>query len=295
MSLVGKDTMTLCRQMRNVNNLAEPAQRPVFVDHLHNDLLIGVAFVGQGGIGDESAFAPITPDPPPMSHAEFVAAAQRWAIDGKAACSNKWNGTITQTFTAQEKVQFREVVTETRLTVDVVDNKATATVNWSMRDFTDVPTKDCATHVHHTFTAEATRLPIDVQIFDAPTIPAGSTMPGLPPELNLPPGFSLPPGMTPPPGTRLPPGMTIPSLGEPGTVFIMVPGQAVPGNHHTDTRTLPGCRAVVNDENHQYSMAGAMIQATPDPNDSNHLVGQKVDQTDGGKMVITWDLRRETE
>jgi hypothetical protein len=69
----------------------------------------------------------------------------------------------------------------------------------------------------------------------------------------------------------------------------------VPAKHHSDTRTLPGCRVVVQDEKHQYDMTGAMIQATPDPNDPNHLAGQKVDQTDGGKMVITWDLRRDTE
>ncbi|HEV7666656.1 MAG TPA: hypothetical protein VGQ62_24185, partial [Chloroflexota bacterium] len=108
MSLAGKDTMTLCRQMRSVNNLKDPAQRPAFVNHLHDDLLIGVAFVGQGGIGEDSAFAPIAPEPPAMSQAEFVAAAQRWTIDGKAACSNKWNGTITQTITAEEHVQFRQ-------------------------------------------------------------------------------------------------------------------------------------------------------------------------------------------
>jgi hypothetical protein len=291
MSLVGKDTLTLCRQMRNINNLADAGQRPVFVDHWHNDLLIGVAFVGQGGIGDESAFAPITPEPPSMSHAEFVAAAQRWTVDGQAACSNKWNGTITQTFTHEQKAQFTEVVTEARITIDVVENQATASVHWSMRNFTDVPTKDCATYVHYTFTADASKLPVDVQIFDSPTIPAGAT----PPELNLPPGFSLPPGLTLPPGTSLPPGITVPTFGEPGTIFIVFAGQAVPANQHTDTRSLPGCRVATQDGNHQYDLAGMMIQAKLDPSDPNHLAGQKVDQANGGKTVITWDLRRDTE
>ncbi|HEV7665773.1 MAG TPA: hypothetical protein VGQ62_19745, partial [Chloroflexota bacterium] len=171
--------------------------------------------------------------------------------------------------------------------LDVVDNNATASVHWTMRDFTDVPTKDCATYVHHTFTADATKLPVNLQIFDSPTIPAGApTMPGLPPGFDLPPGLSLPPGMA------LPPGISVPTLGQPGDMFIIFSGQAVAANHHSDLRTLPGCRTVVNDERQQYDMTGAMIQTTADPNDPDHLAGQKTDQGNGGQIVLTWDLRR---
>jgi hypothetical protein len=287
MSLVGKDTLTLCRQMRSVNGLKDPGNRQKFIDHLNEDPLIALGFVGQGAIGEDSAFAPITPEPPPMGQGEFIAAAQRWLTDGNAACSSKWNGTITETTNASESVLSRAVRTETRITITVVDSKASADVHWQMTDFTDVKTRECATYVHHTFSSDATKLPVDLTIvLNTPALPTG--------PITLPEGITLPPGAT-LPGFTLPPGMTLPPgiVGVPtGGPFFMYSGALVKGNHHTDLRTLPGCKRVVTDEAHPYTMTGALIQATVDPNDPDHLVGENVVQDRTGKTVYRWDLRR---
>jgi hypothetical protein len=68
LSFVGKDTLTLCRRMRSSDAAAG------FVGHITNDDLIGLAFVGQRGVGDDSAFGPLVPDPPPMSRQDMIAA-----------------------------------------------------------------------------------------------------------------------------------------------------------------------------------------------------------------------------
>jgi hypothetical protein len=102
-AFVGRDALTLCRQIRRNSGLAggDADAGGFFVNHIANDDLIGVGFAGQGGIGEDSPFATITPDPPPMSRSEMVAAAQRWVGEGHASCgANGWNGTITSTTTA---------------------------------------------------------------------------------------------------------------------------------------------------------------------------------------------------
>jgi hypothetical protein len=191
-----------------------------------------------------------------MGQGEFIAAAQRWLTDGNAACSNKWNGTITETTNASESVQIREVRTETRITITVVDSKATADVHWQMTDFTDVKTRECATYVHHTFLSDATKLPVDLTIvLNTPALPTG--------PITLPEGITLPPGAT-LPGFTLPPGMTLPPgiVGVPtGGPFFMYSGALVKGNHHTDLRTLPGCKRVVKDEAHPYNMTPCLTVA----------------------------------
>lgn len=91
MSFVGKDALALCRQIKRAN-----VQH--FLPHSTHDELIGLAFVGRSGIGEDSAFAPITPAPPPMSRDEFLAAAKIWIEDGHARCGSTWNFTIKYTF-----------------------------------------------------------------------------------------------------------------------------------------------------------------------------------------------------
>jgi hypothetical protein len=299
MSLVDKDAETLCRQMRKVNSLSVAANREQFNQHLHNDFLIDIAFVGNRGISDVEAA------PPPMSREAFFAAAQRWLDNGLGACSNKWSGTITETTTASETATFapapgkREVTTQSLLTITVDENEATAAVQWELKDFTDVPTKDCQTFAHHTFSASGTQLPISVTIAMNPALPAGGlTMPELPPGITLPPGSTLPGGGAQarglPPGVSLPPGITLPSLAAGGYFIQYTPTERseVGGTHHSDLQTTPGCRRDVKDERHAYTFNGAQIDTTPDPNDPNHLAGEKVIEGKNTKTVIKWDLRR---
>jgi hypothetical protein len=283
MSLVDKDALTLCRQMRKVNSLSVAANRAAFDHHLHNDLLIDLAFVGNRGMEGTVAA------PPPMSQGVFFAAAQRWLEDGLGACSNKWSGTITETTTASESVSFapapgsRQTTTETHLTLDVDENVATATLQYEFKDFTDVATKDCLTHSHQTFFATATLLPVSLTIAMNPTIPSGPlTLPGLPP------GFALPPGMT------LPPGFEMPSSSPGGAFFQYGPTDKseVAGTHHSDIQSTPGCKREVKDERHVYQIMGAHIDSPLDPDDPNHLVGEKIIETNNSKTVIKWDLRR---
>jgi hypothetical protein len=296
MSLVDKDTLPLCQQMRKVNSLSVAANREAFDHHLHNDVLIDLAFVGNRGIAEDVVAAP-----PPMGKAAFLAAARRWLEDGQGACSNKWSGTITETTNYSESATFapapggRQVTTETHLSINVDENEATATLQWEMKDFTDVPTKDCLTFSHQTFFATATNLPVSLTIAMNPTIPSGPfTMPELPPGVELPPGFSLPPGVTLPPGMTLPPGFEVPSLTPGGAFFqyLSTDKSEVTGTHRSDIQSLPGCKRETKDERHPYHIVGAHVDSPVDPNDPNHLVGEKVIEVKNGKTVITWDLRR---
>jgi hypothetical protein len=297
MSLANKDTMPLCRQMRKVNSLSVPANRAAFDHHLHNDMLIDIAFDGNRGMTDDAIVAA----PPPMGKDAFLAAAKRWLEDGQGACSNKWSGTITETTTSSESATFapaaggRQVSTETHLTIDVDENEATATLQWELKDFTDVPTKDCLTYSHQTFFATATNLPVALTIAMNPTIPSGPiTMPELPPGVELPPGFSFEPGASLPPGVTLPPGFEVPSLTPGGAFFQYASTETseVTGTHHSEIQSLPGCKRETKDERHPYHIAGAHVESPVDPADPNHLVGEKTIETKNGRSVIKWDLRR---
>jgi hypothetical protein len=301
MSFVGKDTLPLCRQIRTTNGLdtGDPAAKEAFVRHIANDTLIGLGFVGQGAIGSDSAFAPITPEPPGMTHAAMIAAAQDWTTAGQARCSNKWNGTITYTSTHQEAQQFREIGSELKITVDVVDDKATATTHYAMHDFADVATKDCATHVHHSWNADS-KANADLQILmSPPSLPGGgmpdfSGIPGLPDLSAIPglPDLSNIPGLPDGSSVRLPPGQVAPTMA-PGGYFLLLTLPEATGTHHADMRTLPGCKTQTQDEKYAYGMSNASANGSVDPNDPDHLTGESVQKTEHGSAILKWDLRRE--
>jgi hypothetical protein len=301
MLFVGKDTLPLCRQIRTTNGLdtGDPAALEAFVRHIENDPLIALGFAGQGAIGKESAFAPITPDPPGITLGQMVTAAQEWTQKGHARCSNKWTGTITYTLTAQEKVQFREAGTELKVTIDVAENEATATTHYTMHDFTDVATKECQTMVHHTWTADG-KGKADFQLIETPSIPAGgldlsaipgmpdlSSIPGMPDLTNLLTPPSLPDGTQP----RLPPGQVMPSLA-PGGLFLLLTLPEATGTHHSETRTLPGCKTVNADEKYSYVKSNLSANPTLDPNDPDHLKGEQSQPSTTGSAILKWDLRR---
>jgi hypothetical protein len=301
MSFVGKDTLPLCKQIRTTNGLdtGDPAALEAFVRHIENDPLIALGFAGQGAIGKDSAFAPITPDPPGITLGQMVAAAQDWTQKGHARCSNKWSGTITYTLTAQERVQFREAGTDLKVTIDVADNDASATIHYAMHDFTDVATKDCLTMVHHTWTADG-QGKADFQLIETPSIPAGmpdlSAIPGMPDLTGIPgmPDLTNLPGMpTLPDGTtaRLPPGQVMPTLA-PGGIFLLLTLPEATGTHHSETRTLPGCKTVNADEKYSYVKSNLSANPTVDPNDPDHIKGEQVQPSEHGSATLKWDLRR---
>jgi hypothetical protein len=172
-NLVNKDALTLCRQIKSTNGLGtggEDAAR-TFIDHLANDELIGHGFEGRGAIGETSAFAPITPAPPPMSREDFVGAAQTWLNDGHAQCGLGWSGSITVTKTSNIKTLTqgdtvaRDAAMDLTETIDIDAGQATATVHLAQHDFTDSGPKnhDC-TAQHLTYAVES-KGPADVQIF----------------------------------------------------------------------------------------------------------------------------------
>src|SRR6266536_2052694 len=92
MSFNGKDTATLCQQMRSINELVteDQSKKEKFIEHISTDQLIGFAFEGRRGMLENS------PLPPPMTRPQFIAAAQRWLDDGHARCGAGWTGSIVQ-------------------------------------------------------------------------------------------------------------------------------------------------------------------------------------------------------
>jgi hypothetical protein len=321
LSFVGKDTLALCRQFRTEQfsvNTRTDVGRAAWLEHLQTDQLIGVGFVGNGGVDENSPLVDdVSVEPPPMSKGEFLARAQRWLKDGQGACTNKWNGTITEDATFAEKVTFapapggREVKQDTHTVITVAENVVTAEVHWTMTDFTDVPLKECQAFVHHTFTAAGYKLPVDMTIeLGTPAIPSGTAPGQLPPGFELPPGVELPPGFEfpssgLPPGITLPPGMTIPSMTVgPFVQYLPTSDAEVTGNHHSDLQSMDGhnCVKNVQDERHPYHMAPGMIEVTSkfappfgDPDDANHLVGEKVTKAANGQTTLKWDLSRDQE
>jgi hypothetical protein len=313
MSFVGLDTpMPLCRHFRTDPfnpPLRIPENRETFLAHLTHDALIGMAFIGRGGVGEESAFAnEVTVDPPPMSRQEFLAKAARWLNDGEGACSNKWNGTITETTFAAESVTFapapggRKVDSEIKIVITVVESEATAAVHWTFHDFTDVPLKECLTHLYLTSTADSPGVPVTLEIViprEQIALPPGG-FPGLPPGLELPPGMELPPGFEFP--TELfPPGMELPAgvSGVTGPFFMYqsTDKSEIAGNDRIDTLSMPGCKHTVTDTAHPFHIGGGMIEFKIDPENPNHVVGEKVidDPARKSKTTIKWDLVRDRE
>jgi hypothetical protein len=262
MGFVSKDTLTLCRQMRGNFGLSNAANDPdagaAFVNHLATDDLIGVGFVGQGGIGDDSPFAPIDAAPPPMSRAEMIDAAKRWVGPGQAKCgANGWNGTITSTTTAQNRqnpqpgtLLIKDSATELVVTLAVVESTATANVSFTQHDFTDAQTNRPCFSIHYSWKADGRG--------DA--------------ELNI-----------------------IGDTDE-GGMFLAWSVPEYSGTAHTEMRTVPpACALVQRDEPYVVRKGNGGVQPTVDLNDPNHVVGQKVieDPNTGSTTTIKWNLSRE--
>jgi hypothetical protein len=259
-SFVGKDTLALCRQMRSNDSAAN------FVSHITNDDLIGLAFVGQRGVGDDSAFGPLAPDPPPMSREEMIAAAKHWVEDGKAGCGSAWNGTIKKTSTLKthsESPATRVILdgaSDTSVAVTITDGQATATMHYEGHQFSDPAANGGCNFQHNTTGADGSG-PVDVQILGE---------------------------------------------AESGGYFVTFYIPAGTGTWHRDIGTGPSptCKPVqmspVPDEKYtvQQSFSVINIKIDPDnpndPSDPNHIFGHlATTELDGSESVYVWDLTKD--
>lgn len=258
MSFVGRDTLAMCKQIRrSTGQDGDDPDAGFLVGHLTNDDLIGVGFVGQGGIGEDSPFATIEPDPPPMSRAEMIAAAQRWIGEGHARCgANGWNGVITSTMTAQNHedrqpgtLLQKDSATELKVTMAVVDSTATSNVTFTQHDFTDAPTNRPCWIIHYSWKADG-RGDAALQII-------GDTNEG---------GMFL--------------AWTVPEYS---------------GTAYTDMATVPpGCKHTTREEVYSVRQSSGGVQPIVDLDDPNHLAGEKVVEDPNNKTTTTikWDLSR---
>jgi hypothetical protein len=261
MSFVGKDTLTLCRQVRGTFGLAtgDSDSGGAFVNHLATDDLIGVGFVGQGGIGEDSPFATIAPDPPPMTRAEMIIAAQHWVGEGHAKCgANGWNGTITSTTTANAHddrqagtLLVKDSATELKVTLTVVDSTATANVVFIQHDFTDAPKNRPCWVIHDSWKADGRG--------DA--------------ELEI-----------------------VGDTDQPNGMYLAWSVPQYSGTHRSEIGTVPpACKIVLREEAYSVRKSNSGVQPVVDPGDPNHVVGQKIIEDPNVKTTTTikWDLRRE--
>ena len=81
-----------------------------------------------------------------------------------------------------------------------------------------------------------------------------------------------------------------------GGMYLAWSVPAYSGTEHTEMRTVPpACKPVLRDDPYSVAKSHGGVQPTVDPNDLNHLVGQKVVEDPNIKTTttITWDLSRD--
>jgi hypothetical protein len=237
----------------------DPDAGGFFVNHIASDDLIGVGFVGQGGIGDDSPFAPIAADPPPMSRADMVAAAKHWVEEGQSKCGGStWSGVITQTVKAQNRedpqkgtLLIKDSATDLTVTLAVVQSTATANVVFTQHDFTDNPPNRPCFVIHYSWKADG-RGDAEFEIIGDPAEASG--------------------------------------------VYLAWSVPAYSGTEHTEMRTVPPtCKSVLRDDPYTVGKSHSGVQPTVDPKDPNHLTGQSVVEDPNSKTTTTikWDLSRD--
>jgi hypothetical protein len=103
MSFVGKGAAAVCHQVREMTGDGT-GRGAVIMHHLSEDERIDMAFEGMRGIDDSSPEWPVDAEPPPMSKADFLAAAARWIGEGGMGCGPGWSGTLTYTHTISSSI-----------------------------------------------------------------------------------------------------------------------------------------------------------------------------------------------
>ena len=264
LSFVGKDAAAMCRQIKRVNELTDADQgaKDALIFHISEDYFVGLAFVGQRAIGDDSPFGPLAPDPPPMSQPDFVGAAQNWLTAGHTLCGLGWSGTITVTKTAadhsitQGNTVERDSALEIKDTIQLVEGDATGTMHLAQHQFQDSGPKnhDCGIN-HATWAADGSG-PARVEIFVSPPSAEGLS------KVDL--IFGVP---------------------------------AATGTLHTDIRTgnLNNCKQnVLRDEPFSVMQDQLHASGPADPNDPNNLEGDEVSLSPDKTVTTTikWKLTR---
>jgi hypothetical protein len=267
LSFVNKDAAALCRQIKTLNHLSDTDQaaKDALVFHLGEDYFVGLAFVGQGAIGDDSAFGPLAPAPPPMNREDFVGAAQTWLGAGHALCGLGWSGTITVTKTAalHEIVQGNTVERDTALdikdTIQLVEGEATGTMHLAQHNYQDSGPKNHNCGLNHEIWTVDGGGPATVQIF-----------------------------------------VNTPSAADPsgiGNVQMYFSVPAATGTLHSEIKTgqLNACRQnLLKDEPFTVAQDQLGANGPADPNDPNNLEGEQttlsVDKTI--TTTIKWKLTR---
>ena len=279
MSFVGKDALTLCKQMRETNALTEedPIAFAAFIRHLSTDPLIGFAFEGLRGITPSSPEGPVTAEKPPMDRPTFVQLAQRWLSEGKAKCT-PWKGTITQTTTKNLKTPLTEDVTDSTVTITLKDNG------------------DQTAHLHmagHLYqTGQGCFSARDTYAVDADATPEVSILVSR--DLNSIPGFTPPAAPSLPAGVSLPPNVPAPPNllgGDTYTIVFTVP--SVTGSDHQEQRTEPGCRLSTSDHSFPFTAAGGTLAKPLDPKQPDHLKDSDTTTQGPAKVTTAWDLTRD--
>ena len=212
-----------------------------------------------------------SPEPPPMTQLEFVAAASRWINAGQAKCGTGWTGGIVQKTALRSNSPGS--ILSTDITVNVNGANSTArvrVVGSTIQDGPDV--NGCKTYNHETFSADGSG-PAVVAISVSPPVP------GL--ENILPPGL---PDM----------GIDVPNFAS-GGYQISFGVQPVPGEHHIEVQsvTLPparACQRITRDPPYSYAAPGGSLLKPLGADQPDHLVGHN-EKTAGGSTIITdWDL-----
>lgn len=267
LNFVGKDAAAMCRQLKRLNDLRDTNQeaKDSFIFHLSEDYFVGLAFVGQRAIGDDSPFGPLEAAPPPMSQADFVGAAQNWLTAGHALCGLGWSGTIMVTKTAahheitQGNTVERDSGLEIKDTLTLEEGEATATMHLAQHDYQDSGPKNHNCGINHVSWAVDSTGPANVQIFLNP----GGDETGLS-KVQL--FFSVPAGT--------------------GTV-------------HTDLKTGPltACRQnLLKDDPFTVMQDQLSADGPADPNDPNNLEGEQTTLSPDKTITTTikWKLSRGT-
>jgi hypothetical protein len=269
MSFVGKDTLALCKQLRQENGLTtqDPEAFAAFLRHLSGDQLIGFAFEGYRA---QTANIPDDAQAPQMDRPTFVNLARRWLQDGKARCG-PWDGTISQVNALKNISPLVEEVTDIQTDITVKDGEARANVH--MTGHTIQKGQACF-YRRDDFTADATDLPIDLNILvarDLLTIP-NFQVPGLP---------------APPQGVPAPPNLF---GADTYTFTFRVPD--VKGNDHFEERNPPGCGPVTGDRAYSLLIPGVQLAKPLDPQNPDHLHDTDVVQQGPATITTEWDLTR---
>ena len=214
-----------------------------------------LAFVGKGGVGDDSPFGPIAADPPAMDRPKFIGAAKRWLQEGQASCGSAWNGTvrkettwpnvdaITQGGTIRERMSLKFQ----NVTVTVVDNVSTADMSyhseWETNDPRGRSCRDSQLTEH-----ASNEDPIPTEVFLINVMDNGNW-----------------------------------------TLSFNV--GAIDGVRTAVDKYFPQCKEIKVEKPYKQPGTGGFIKGSVDPKDPTHLAGEApVTEADGSKTLYKWDL-----